>query len=168
MAALHTNFSTKLPLISYFPVNKNHKRSSVCSVRYRYSRYRYGCRTELPQVSGTGIDIVPNLPKCLVPLLMSYLTYRSVHYRYWCRTELTDVSGTGIDFVPILWMCPVPVLMSSRNYRSVRYRYWCRTQLTGFSDAGITGGIDRRYASVRTVPNTLFVCCSKCTLWIIN
>ena len=54
----------------------------VCSVPYRYSRYRYGCRTELTEVSGTGIDVVPNLPKCLVPVLMSYRTYRSVRYRY--------------------------------------------------------------------------------------
>ena len=31
---------------------------------------------------GTGMDIVPNLPKCPVPVLMSYRTYRSVRYRY--------------------------------------------------------------------------------------
>ena len=38
--------------------------TSVCSVRYRYFRYRYECRTELTEVSGTGIDVVPNSPKC--------------------------------------------------------------------------------------------------------
>ena len=48
----------------------------VCSVRYRYSRYRYGCHTGT-EVFGTGIDIVPNLPKCPVPVL-TYRTYRSV------------------------------------------------------------------------------------------
>ena len=82
--------------------------SEVCSVRYRYSRYRYGCRTEVTEMSGTGIDVAPNLPKCPVPVLMLYRTYRSVRYRYEslypyrryrypCRTELTDVSGAGID-----------------------------------------------------------------------
>ena len=44
---------------------------------------------------GIGIHVVPNLPKCAVPVLMSYRTYRSVRYRYECRTELTEVSGTG-------------------------------------------------------------------------
>ena len=50
---------------------------------YRSVRYRYLCRTELTEVSGTGmkvctgtgdtgIHIVRNLPKCPVPVLMSY------------------------------------------------------------------------------------------------
>ena len=39
----------------------------VCSVRYRYSRYRYGC-TKLTEVSA--------------PVWMSYRIYRSVRYRY--------------------------------------------------------------------------------------
>ena len=135
------------------------KITRVCSVRYRYFRYRYACRTELTEypvpvlisyltyrsvryrywccaeitevsgtgmkvcigTGGTGIHVVPNLPKCPVPVLMSYRTYRSVRYRYWC-TELTEVSGTGIDVVPNLPKCPIPVLMSYRTYRSVRYR----------------------------------------------
>ena len=122
---------------------------------YESVRYRYWC-TEVTKVSGTGIDVVPKLPKCPVPVLM-YRSYRSVRYRYWCRTELTEVSGTGIDV-------PVPVLMY-RSYRSVRYRYCCLTEASG---TGNTGGRHRRYASVRTVPNTSFLCCSKCTLWIIN
>ena len=33
-------------------------------------------------ILGTGIDVVPNLPKCPVPVLMSYRIYRSVRYRY--------------------------------------------------------------------------------------
>ena len=73
------------------------------SVRYRYGslyryrryRYRYPYRTELTEVCGTGIDVVPKLPKCPVPVLMF--------------TELTEVSGTGIDAVPNLPKCPVPV-----------------------------------------------------------
>ena len=121
-------FANRL-IASFFCMND----ASVCSVRYRYSRYRYGC-TEITEVSGTGIDVVPKLPKCPVPVLMLYRTYRSVlyryeslyryrRYRYGYRTELTGVSGTGIDVVPNLPKCPVPVLMSSRNYQSVRYRY---------------------------------------------
>ena len=109
---------------------------------YRYRRYRYPCRTELTEVSGTGIDVVPNLLKCPVTVLMLYRSYRSVRYRYESlyryrryrypyRTELTEVSdtgmkvctgtsGTGIHIVPNLPKCPVPVLMSHRSYRIVR------------------------------------------------
>ena len=126
--------------------------SRVCSVRYQYARYRHGCRTELAEVSGTGID-VPRLPKCPVPVLMlhwitvalnlpkcpapvwksvpvplvpvsvSYRTYPSVRYQYPCGTELTEVSGTGIDVMPNLPKCPVPV-------------YWC-TELAEVSGTGI-------------------------------
>ena len=67
--------------------------------------YRYGCRTELTDVSGTGIDVVPNLPKCPVPVLMNY-----------------EVSSTGID-VPNIPKYPVPVVSPYRAYRSVWYRY---------------------------------------------
>ena len=61
-------------------------------------------------MSGTGIGVVPNLPKGPVPVFMSYRTYRSVRYRYWCRTELTEVSGAGIDVVPNLPKRPIPVI----------------------------------------------------------
>ena len=54
----------------------------VCSVWYRYSRYRYGCRTELTEVSGTGIEVVPNF---------------------------TEVFGPGLGDVPNLPKCPAPV-----------------------------------------------------------
>ena len=67
----------------------------------------YWCCTELTEVSGTGMKfctvaggtgilILPNLPKHSVP-------------EYGCCTELTDEYGTGIDVV--------------RNYQSVRCRY---------------------------------------------
>ena len=46
-------------------------------------------------MSGTGVDVVPNLPKCPVPVLC---------------TDHTEVSGTGID-VPNLLKCPVPVII---------------------------------------------------------
>ena len=110
-------------LTHHYNAVRGHKFTRVCSVRYRYSRYRYGCRTEVTEMSGTGIDVAPNLPKCPVPVLMLYRTYRSVRYRYESlyryrryrypyRTELTEVSGTGVDVVPNLPECPVPVLMS--------------------------------------------------------
>ena len=74
-----------------------------------------------------GIDVVPNLPKCPVPVF---------------------------DVVQNIPKFPVPVLMLYRTYRSVWYRYLCRTELTEVSSTGNTGGIYRRYASLRTVPNT--------------
>ena len=101
---------------------------------YRSVWCRYWC-TELTEVSGTGIDVVPNLPKCPVPVSISYRTYRVVRYRYWC-TELNDESDSDID-VPNLPKCLVPVFMSYRTYRSVRYRYWCRTELTEVSGTDI-------------------------------
>ena len=64
-----------------------------------------GCARYGIGIVGTGIDVVPNLPKCPVPVLM-YQTYRSVRYRYESlyrykqyrypyRTELTEVSDTS-------------------------------------------------------------------------
>ena len=78
-------------------------------------------------MSGTGIEFVPNLPKCRVPVLCSYRSYLSIGYRYGGRTEQTpsppgialegipvqgvllgertelkEVSGTGIEFKPNL------------------------------------------------------------------
>ena len=66
-------------------------------------------------MSGTGIDVVPNLPKWYESV------YRYRRYRCLYRTELTEVSGTGIDVVPKLPKCPVLVLMY-RTYRGVWYR----------------------------------------------
>ena len=121
------------------------------SVRYRHRRYtdtgtKSGTNAHTGN-GGTGIEVVPNLPKCPVPVLMSYRTYQSVRYRYWCRAELTKVSGTGID-VPKLRKCPVPVWMFYRTYRRVRYRhetlyryrryrYPYRTELTEVYGTGI-------------------------------
>ena len=126
---------------------------------HRSVRYRYRCRAKLTEVSGSGIDVVPNLmkfplpvlmpyrtlrsgtdvvpnsPKCPVPVSMLCETYRSIRYRYWCRIELAEISGTGINAVPIFPKCVVPVLMSYRTYR--------------VSDTGNTGGIYCRYALVK-------------------
>ena len=51
---------------------------------YRSVRYRFWCRTELTEVSGTGLDVVPNLVMRPIPVLTFYHTYRSVRYRYRC------------------------------------------------------------------------------------
>ena len=79
-----------------------------------------GCVRHGTGIFGTGMDVVPNLPKCPVPVLTSYQTYRSVRYRYDSlyryrryrypyRTELTEVFGSGINVVPNLPMRPVRV-----------------------------------------------------------
>ena len=146
---------------------------------YRRRRYRHWC-TDFTEVFGAGIDVVPNftevsgtsndvpkLAKCPVTVLMMYRTCRSFQYRYWWCTELTEMSGTGtrIDLVPKWSKYPlpvcksapvptIPVSMSCRTYRSVWYRYWCRTELTEVSGTSNTGGIYRRYATLRTVTNT--------------
>ena len=108
---LRTNGNTfSKPLGSTFAFVRARPTNSILHVRYGTG------------VPGTGMDVVPNLPKCPVPVWMPYRTYRSVRYRYGCRTELTEVFGTGIDVVPNLPKCPVPVLMY-QTYRSVRYRH---------------------------------------------
>ena len=86
------------------------------------------CCTELTEVSGAGVDIVP------IPVQIRYKRqYRYRRYRCWCHTELAEVSGTGIDVQPNLPKCPVPhidvvpnlpkcpvlVLMMYRTFREV-------------------------------------------------
>ena len=81
----------------------------------------------------SGIDVVPNLPKCPVPVLMLCRSYRSVQYRYESRyrchryrysyrTELTEVSGTAIDIVQNSPKCPVPVIPPVYTTGMPRYR----------------------------------------------
>ena len=106
----------------------------------RSVRYRYWCRTQLTEVSGTGVNVVPKLPICPVPVLMSYLTYRSVRYRYWCRTELTEVSGTGIDVVPKLPKCPVPVIPAVYTGGMLRYVAY-RTHLSLYAVQKVPFGL---------------------------
>ena len=60
----------------------------VCSFGCTDTPGIFGGRTEFTDLSGAGIEIVPNLPECRVPVLKSYRTYGSVGYRYWSRTEL--------------------------------------------------------------------------------
>ena len=71
----------------------------------------YRTRTELTKVSGTGIELVPNLQGRTWDqgvllhqgiLLRAYRTYQSVGYGFECRTELTKGSGRGTDVLPSL------------------------------------------------------------------
>ena len=57
-------------------------------------------------MSGTGIDVAPNLTTCPVPVLMLY--------------QLTEMSGTGID-VPNSPKCPVPVIPAVYTVGIPRY-----------------------------------------------
>ena len=54
----------------------------VYSVRYIGSRDIFGGITELTEVSGTGIEVVPNLPKCWVPVSSPYRTLPESSVRY--------------------------------------------------------------------------------------
>ena len=86
--------------------NLNSMFSRTCPVRCRYARYGYECRTEITKASGTGIYVVPNLPKYLVPAWKSAPVLAvpvSISYQ---RTEVFDTS-----------------IGAYRTYRSVRYRY---------------------------------------------
>ena len=46
---------------------------------------------ELADVSGTGIEFIPKLPKCRVPVSSSYSSYRIVGYKYRSCTEQIPV-----------------------------------------------------------------------------
>ena len=118
--------------------NPKKKRKRVC-VRYSTGTpgTSFGCRTELTEVSGTGMKactstggtghpyrievtevsgsimyVVPNFQNCPVLALMSYRRQRSVQYRYGCREELSEPSVTAINVIPCSPKCPVPVWMS--------------------------------------------------------
>ena len=134
----------------------------LVNIRVYSVRYRCGCHTE---VSGTGIDVVPNLPNCPVPVLMLYRTYRSVRYRYGCRTELTEVFGAGIDIAPNLPKCPVPVLTSDRC--PYRYTLGCMYRRYMHRVYPVLPAVYAEYSRHFTaVPaRYLFVCCSKGILW---
>ena len=47
---------------------------------YRYRRYRYPCLIELIEVSGTGIDVQPNLTKYPVPVIRPVYTGSMLRY----------------------------------------------------------------------------------------
>ena len=81
------------PILPMFPV-RGYVLPNFRSVRYRYPCCTDTCTNFGTDVhTGTGLDIVPNLPNCPVPVFTN------------------------------LPKCPVPVFMSYRTYRRVRYRY---------------------------------------------
>ena len=81
----------------------------LCSVGLADSGQGYGSLTELPEVSGTGTEVLQKSQKfgymneSLTELrevpgvaARAYRTFRSFGYGYECpTTELTEVSGTG-------------------------------------------------------------------------
>ena len=82
----------------------------------------------------TRIEVVPNLPKCRVPV--------SSPYRTNTRTpgivvEGIPVPGVCLVGVPSAPKSRVPVSSSYRTYRSVGYGYQLHTELTDVSSAGI-------------------------------
>ena len=62
--------------------------SRVCFGRVSSARGIFGGRTEVTEMSGTGTEVVPNLPNCRVPVLKSYRNYPIVGYRCRVRIEL--------------------------------------------------------------------------------
>ena len=99
--------------------------------RGRTEPLRYGIypRYTLTEVSGTGIQVVPNLPKCRVPVLRSYRTYRSVGVP----------ASSSYRTIP---ECSVGRVL--RPYRTLR------TQKTS---VGYLPSKCPRYTLVRTLPN---------------
>ena len=71
-------------------------------------------------MSDTGINVIPNIPKCPVPVRKPVPAPAvSVLISY----ELTEVGSTGIiDVFPHLEKFPVRVLMPARIYQRVQYR----------------------------------------------
>ena len=73
----------------------------VCSVGYTGTRGIFGGRTELTEVSGTGIEVGPYLLKCRIPVSSSYRTIPecSVEYRAWHRKN-TGTPGIVVEGIP--------------------------------------------------------------------
>ena len=61
---------------------------------YQSIGYGYGCRTELTKVWGTGMDVVPNLPKCGVRVWKLYQAYQRVGYGHYKGHALLVHFGT--------------------------------------------------------------------------
>ena len=64
------------------PVSVLHRfRYRIRDIRqYRRRRYGYWCCSELTEVSGKGIDAVPNFPKCPAPTIPAVYTARTPRY----------------------------------------------------------------------------------------
>ena len=80
----------------------------MCSEGYAGTRGIFSERTELDEVSRTGIEVVPCLQNCRVPVLRSYPTYQIVGYQHQVcikpytsvreRIELTEDSVSPVFF----------------------------------------------------------------------
>ena len=154
---------------------------------YPYPRYfnkavpgsRVFCRgrTRLTKVSGTGVDVLPKLPKCRVRVWM-YRTYQRVGHRYGCFTKLTKESGMVVLLLPV----SVPNLgyfnraepdtrvfcrgstelikVSGTgmdvvtNLPKCRVRVWKSHQATKVLGTGNRRGMYPLYTLVRTLPTT--------------
>ena len=97
---------------------------------YQSVGYGYGCRTKLTEGLGTGMNVLPSLPKgrvwygCLYPY--PYLIWGILTGPY----PVPGYFPAGVLNFP---ECRVRVLMSYRTYQSVGYGYGCRTELTKVS-----------------------------------
>ena len=96
---------------------------------YQSVGYRYRKTVKLEEVSGTGIEKIPNLPKCQITVSRPYRTNTrtpgipveglpvpGVPVSY--HTEINDASGVGIEFVPTLTGVFGRVM---RQYTTFRY-----------------------------------------------
>ena len=111
-----------------------------------YARYRYEHRTECIELVGTGMYIVPNVPKFSVPVPpvpiivlvppvpTSYRTYGKSRYRYEHRTEGTEVLGTGTNIIPNVPIFSVPLYRRYTTASTPRYVPY-RTQPWRFGSA---------------------------------
>ena len=64
------------------PYRKNTGTPGIVVEGIPVPRLYLGGRTELTEVSATGIEILPKLTKCRVPVLGSYRTHRRIGYRH--------------------------------------------------------------------------------------
>ena len=69
---------------------------------YRYPRYLWWTYPTYRE-SGTSTEVVPNLPKCQVPVSSSYQTVPecSVGYRARCRTNTSTPGGVVVEGIPV-------------------------------------------------------------------
>lgn len=114
--------------------------SRLCSARYNTG------------MSGTGLEVVPNVPKCGVRVYMSYRTCRSIGYGYGSRTE--PYRGVGvrvwITYLPDKYPHPGYLDKGIRGARCIfpqayrtyllvffLYEYGCRTECTELLCTGV-------------------------------
>ena len=95
-----------------------------------------GC-TELTKVSGTGMDVVPNLPKCRVRVWMFYQAYQRVGYgTISCTYTRTRPRVFQQDRIPYQGNLP----LAYRTCQSVGFGFGSRIKLTEVSGTGNTRG----------------------------